>query len=373
MGTIEPVIPPPSSLVGLGRAELRSLLAEMNEKPFRASQLARWIYRAAETDLDKMRDLPASLRAKLAVYPVVPLRIATRMSSSDGVEKLLVHSGDDQVFECVLLPYSKRISCCLSTQLGCPMGCTFCATGLGGFDRNLTPGEIVGQYLLLQGFVNENLHRPDLRPGRIGHVVFMGMGEPLLNYDNLLASLRLLHEEVGLSYRHMTVSTVGLVPQIRWLAKAGLPLHLALSLHSPIDEVRSRLMPVNNRWPVTEVLDAMKEYQRSTGRKITIEYLLIDGVNDTREQARLLARLVSGVPHVVNLIPFNYVDTEQGFRRPTRENVRAFRKELEMRGANVTERIERGHDIAAACGQLAGRHEGRFARRRSAMPLPVTG
>lgn len=345
----------------------------MDEKPFRATQLARWIYRAAETDLDQMRDLPATLRKKLADYTVNPLRIATRMSSSDGVEKLLVHSGDEQVFECVLLPYAKRISCCLSTQLGCPMGCTFCATGLGGFDRNLGPGEIVGQYLLLQGFVNQHSDRPDLRAGRIGHVVFMGMGEPLLNYDHLLTSLRLLHDEVGLSYRHMTVSTVGLVPQIRDLAKSGLPIHLALSLHSPIDEVRSRLMPVNNRWPVAEVLDAMKSYQRTTGRKITIEYLLIDGVNDTIEQARLLARLVKGVPHVVNLIPFNYVDTEQGFRRPTRENVRAFRRELEIRGVNVTERIERGHDIAAACGQLAGRHEGRFARRRATLALPVSG
>lgn len=365
--------PPPASLVGLGRAELRTLLAESDEKPFRAAQLARWIYRAAETDWSRMRDLPAGLRDKLAEYPINPLHVAARLSSADGVEKFLVHSGDDQVFECVLLPYARRISCCLSTQLGCPMGCTFCATGLGGFDRNLSPGEIVGQYLLLQRFVHDHPERPDLRSGRIGHVVFMGMGEPLLNFDHLVASLRLLHDEVGLSYRHMTVSTVGLVPEIRKLANLGLPIHLALSLHSPIDEVRSRLMPVNNRWPVAEVLDAMKAYQRETGRKITIEYLLIDAVNDTPEQARLLARLVKGVPHVVNLIPFNYVDTEQGFRRPTRESVKAFRRELESRGVNVTERVERGHDIAAACGQLAGRHEGRFARRKTGVPVPVRG
>ncbi|MBX7133965.1 MAG: 23S rRNA (adenine(2503)-C(2))-methyltransferase RlmN [Fimbriimonadaceae bacterium] len=356
--------PPAPSLVGMDMAELRNLMTEHGQPPFRAGQLSKWLYERAETDIEAMKDIPGPLRRILAKhYTVNPLHIADRRHSTDGVDKLLVHGGDGEVFECVLLPYEKRTSCCLSTQVGCPMGCTFCATGLGGFDRNLTAGEIVGQYLLLQ----------PISETRVSHVVFMGMGEPLLNLDNLRKAMRILHDQVGLSYRHLTVSTVGLVPQILELAKDDIPIHLALSLHSPFDEIRSQLMPVNNRWPVAVVMQAMRDYQKATGRKITIEYLLIDGLNDTVEQARALANLAKGVPNVINLIPFNYVDTERGFRRPKRENVRAFRKELENRGMNVTERVERGHDIAAACGQLAGQHHGRFARRGHLATLPVSG
>jgi 23S rRNA (adenine2503-C2)-methyltransferase len=196
------------------------------------------------------------------------------------------------------------------------------------------------------------------------------MGEPLLNLPNVVKSLRLLHENVGLSYRHMTVSTVGLVPQIYELAKEKLPIHLALSLHSAVDEVRNQLMPVNHKWPVKEVMKAMRDYQAATGRKITLEYLLIKDVTDTPEQARELARVARGVPLFVNLIPFNWVDTEQGFSRPETERVNAFRGILQNKGINVTQRVERGHDIAAACGQLAGQHQGRFARRQlSALPI----
>ena len=310
-----------------------------------------------------MGDLPQSLRDDMeAAYRVSPLLLADHRLSTDGVEKLLVHRGDEQVYECVLLPYEDRVSCCLSSQVGCPMGCTFCATGMGGFDRNLDAGEIVGQYLRLQRLTER----------RISHVVFMGMGEPLLNLDALLKAVRLLHDEVGLSYRHITVSTVGLVPGIERLMREDLPIHLALSLHSPLDEVRDRLMPVNQKWPVARVMAAMRAYGKSTGRKVTFEYLLIDGVNDTPEQARLLAPMLRGFPNFVNLIPFNWVDTGNGFRRPSRERVRAFRGILENAGINVTERTERGHDIAAACGQLAGMHTPRVpARARRLAALPV--
>jgi 23S rRNA (adenine2503-C2)-methyltransferase len=334
----------------------------MGERAFRGRQLAGWVYKKAVSSFDQMKDLPASFRVALASSHVVnPLVVADHKRSSDQVDKLLVHGGDGEVFECVLLPYEDRVSCCLSSQVGCPMGCTFCATGLGGFDRNLSAVEIVGQYLLLQG----------LSERRIGHVVFMGMGEPLLNLDQLVRAMGVLHDEVGLSYRHLTVSTVGLVPQIKELAKLKLPIHLALSLHSPFDEVRDRLMPVNQKWPVAEVVQTMRDYSKATGRKVTFEYLLIDGVNDTPDQADALAKLVAGLPSVVNLIPFNTVDTEQGFARPKRERVQAFRRRLESHGVNVTERVERGHDIAAACGQLAGQHKGRFARRRTKSELPV--
>lgn len=349
------------SLVGMDREELRIALGDRPDARMRASQIALHLYQRAEDDLSQVSDLPKSLRDELAErFQVQPLHIATHRTSTDNVDKLLVHGGDGEVFECVLLPYKDRVSCCISSQVGCPMGCKFCATGLGGFDRNLSAGEIVGQYLMLQR----------LSERRISHVVFMGMGEPLLNLANVVKSLKLLKNEVGLSYRHMTVSTVGLVPQIYELAKEKLPIHLALSLHSAVDEVRDSLMPVNHKWPVKEVMQAMRDYQEATGRKITLEYLLIKGITDTQDQARELARVARGVPLVVNLIPFNWVDTEQGFARPENERVRAFRGVLESKGINVTQRVERGHDIAAACGQLAGQHQGRFARRQlSSLPV----
>ncbi len=329
----------------------------------RSKQIALRMYQKASQTFDRMPELPLAFREELSrTFRVNPLHVATHKKSIDGVEKLLVHNGDYQVYECVLLPYEKRVSCCISSQVGCPMGCKFCATGLGGFDRNLTVGEIVGQYLLLQS----------LSERRISHVVFMGMGEPLLNLTNVAKALQILHEEIGLSYRHLTVSTVGLVPQIDQLGEMSLPINLALSLHSPFDTVRDSLMPVNHRWPVEEVVQSMRRYQASTGRKVAFEYLLIKGITDTDEQAKALGKLVRGMSCMVNLIPFNWVDTEQGFHRPERVQVRKFRQILEEMGTEVAERQERGHDIAAACGQLAGQHKGKFARGSNLSELPVS-
>ena len=352
-----------SPLVGLDEEDLREVAKSLGQPAYRGRQLSEWIYKKSANDVDGMRDLPADFRQTLSNrYVVNPLVVVSHRKSKDGVDKLLLHSGDDQVFEAVLLPYEDRVSCCLSSQIGCPMGCTFCSTGLGGFDRSLSAGEIVGQYLLLQ----------KLTTRRVSHVVYMGMGEPLLNLEAVIKSIRVLHDSIGLSHRHITVSTVGLVPQIDELAKHKLPIHLALSLHSPIDAVRSRLMPVNNKWPVKEVWAAMRRYQKATGRKVTVEYLLVDDVNDSDDQAEALARLVSGTPCFVNLIPFNHVDTDQGFRRPTRQRVQAFRSVLEVMGVNVTERVERGHDIEAACGQLAGQHQGKFKARGALSALPIS-
>jgi len=343
-------------------AEISALLAPRPDAKWRAKQITNWIYKKASDNFEQMKDLPKELREELGSRMAVqPLQVSRHVTSKDGVDKLLVHGGDEEVFECVLLPYEDRVSCCISSQVGCPMACTFCATGLGGFDRNLSAGEIVGQYLMLQR----------ISPRRISHVVFMGMGEPLLNLPNVLKALNLLHDEVGLSYRHLTVSTVGIVPQIYELAKERIPIHLALSLHSPFDKIRERLMPVNKKWPVEETVRAMRSYQKATGRKITIEYLLIDKLTDGIDQAQEVARLIKGVPSVVNLIPFNYVQTEQGFGRPTAERVRAFRRELESRRVNVTQRVERGQEIAAACGQLAGQHHGKFGSRRRVSALQV--
>lgn len=349
------------ALVGLPRTEIERLFESAEAPALRAKQVAEWIYRKAALDFGEMTTLPKAERDRLSrECQVTSLRIVREQRSRDGVVKLLLDGGDAQAFEAVLLPFSDRVSCCLSSQVGCPMGCTFCATGLSGFDRNLTRGEIVSQYLMLQ-------RKSDRR---ISHVVFMGMGEPLLNYDEVLAAIRLLHDEVGLSYRHITISTVGVVPGILRLAEEGLPLHLALSLHSPLDAVRSRLIPANRRWDVAEVFEAVETYFAKTKRKITIEYLLIDRVTDTEEQARALVPLTRRFPCVVNLIPFNAVENPYGFRRPSRNRIRAFRAWLEGAGVNVTQRVERGHDIAAACGQLKGLHEGKFAKRReSSLPI----
>ncbi|MGE0000732.1 MAG: 23S rRNA (adenine(2503)-C(2))-methyltransferase RlmN [Fimbriimonadaceae bacterium] len=343
------------SLVGQTTGELTDLVAGLGGEKYRGRQLAQAIYKQCVADVAEIKVLPSALRSALTEgWRTNPLHLAGRKESSDGVVKLLTHGGDGNVFECVLLPFERRVSCCISSQVGCPMACTFCATGLGGFDRNLSAGEIVGQVLLLQGVTKR----------RISHVVFMGMGEPLLNTDNVLRAVEILTDEVGMSKRHVTISTVGIVPQIRALGELRLPIHLALSLHAPDDETRERLMPVNKKWPVDETVAAMREYQTRTGRKVTFEILLIRDVTDRPEQAQQVARLVRKVPCVVNLIPFNYVDTEQGFARPTREAVEIYRSVLEREGVNVTQRQERGHDIAAACGQLAGEHKARFGHRR---------
>jgi 23S rRNA (adenine2503-C2)-methyltransferase len=349
-------------LIGKSSGELEQIAIQLGDKAFRGRQLAEWIYTKSARDWNQFSNLPAKFVNQLAdQFVISPLTLADHRRSVDEVDKLLVHNGDNQVYECVLLPYAKRVSCCISSQVGCPMGCTFCATGMGGFDRNLTHAEIVAQYLWLQSLTER----------RISHVVFMGMGEPLLNVDNVIKSLKTFHDEIGLSYRHLTVSTVGIVPQILELAKHNLPIHLALSLHSPIDDIRSKLMPVNQKWDVAETWAAMKTYHQATKRKVTIEYLLISEVNDTPDQAEALAKLVRGTPCVVNLIPFNWVDTGNGFQRPSRTRVQYFRSILEQNGVNVTERTERGHDIAAACGQLAGQHQGKFARRTASNSLPV--
>ena len=352
------------AIAGMTRAEMESLFDGDSLARVRAGQMADWVYKRGARSFEAMTDLPAAARERLsAAFVVRPGQVVTEQRSSDGVVKLLMDSFDGQAYECVLLPFEERVSCCISSQVGCAMGCEFCATGLSGFDRNLSAGEIVSQVLELQG----------LSERRISHVVFMGMGEPLLNYEELVKSLRLLNEEVGIGYRHITVSTVGIVPEIYRLANEKLPIHLAISLHSPFDDVRSGFMPVNKKWPVAELLQAAKDYYKSTGRKVTFEYLLIEGVTDTVDLARGLGALMKGFPTLVNLIPFNYVDTERGFHRPSNNRVRAFRSELEAAGINVTQRMERGHDIAAACGQLKGQHEGRFAKRRSRLSeLPLT-
>lgn len=356
---------PKSYLVGMDAAALSAVAAEMGLPAFRGKQLADWVYLRSAGAFEEMTNLPAEARRRLAeTYELHPLHQFQEQRSRDGVVKLLLKTADGHGVEAVLLDCEgERISSCISSQVGCAMKCTFCATGLAGYTRSLSAAEIVDQTLQLQMVSGK----------RIDHISFMGMGEPLLNLGPVLAALRVFHDELGISYRKMHISTVGIVPKIRELAKVGLPIHLAVSLHSPTDSIREDLMPVNKKWPVRELMDSVREYAASTGRKITFEYLMLDGINETVEEARRLAKLVDGVPCLVNLIPFNYVDTERGFRRPSNDRIRRFRQELERAGVNVCQRKERGHGIDAACGQLRGRHEGKpiavgYAR---GVPLPV--
>jgi 23S rRNA (adenine2503-C2)-methyltransferase len=291
-----------------------------------------------------MTDLSQSFRTKLKDTHVLGLpAISHSDRSPDKTVKYLLELGDSEQIESVFLPYAERVSICLSSQVGCPAGCTFCATAQGGLARNMTAGEIVSQVLVVQA---DNPKR------RISHAVYMGMGEPLLNYDEVIKSVRLLTDEVGMSARHITLSTVGIAPAIRRLAEEKLPVTLAVSLHAPNDALRETLIPTARKWMLAEILDACKEYHAKSKRNLTFEYLMLGGINDDPAQAMEMARLLRGIPGNVNLIPFNYVETPEGFRRPSAENIREFKRTLEEAGRITTQRMERGHAISAACGQL---------------------
>jgi 23S rRNA (adenine2503-C2)-methyltransferase len=342
--------PGPTVLLGMDREELSALAARLGEPAYRGRQLAQWIYRRGARTFDAMSDLPAAFRARLAAEAVVG-RAATvaEQRAVDGTTKRLLELADGRRIEMVLLPYPDRTSVCISSQVGCPVGCVFCATATMGFARNLTAGEMVDQVLAAGEMAAEgNFPHP-----RVSHVVVMGMGEPLLNVPELVKAARLLHEEVGLSLRHITVSTAGYVPGIRRLADAKLPITLALSLHAPNDELRGRLIPLGKRYPLDTVFDAVRDYTDRTGRRVTLEYLLLGGVNDSDACARELAKRVRGLIAHVNLIPWNPADTLSPFEPPSRNRVRAFRQVLERAGLSVTQRMERGREIDAACGQLA--------------------
>jgi len=358
------------SLIGRTTEEIRALVGEATGLPaYRGSQVAEWLYRRPlpeqgggfAADFLAMTDLPKEARIALSEkFDGPPLLLTQKQEDPrDGTVKALARLTDGgHPIECVLLPDEKRVSVCLSTQAGCPMACAFCATGTQGLTRNLSAGEIVAQFLLLQS----------LSPRRISHIVLMGMGEPLLNYDAVLKAIRILNAECGLAMRHITLSTVGIVPNIEKLADENLQITLAVSLHAPNDALRTRLVPVNKTYPLDRLMAACRRYAEHTGRRLTFEYVLLRGVNDEPEHARELARLIRGMPAAVNVIPYNPTSVAEPFGRPEAARIAAFRKVLEDAGVVVTQRKERGRQIAAACGQLVTE----ATRRRPAeRPLPV--
>jgi 23S rRNA (adenine2503-C2)-methyltransferase len=325
---------------------LTEWLAERGQAAFRARQIRRWLFAARAQTWDDMTDLPRPLRGELATgFRIWSAEIVRHLRADDGTEKLLLRLHDGGIIECVLLRDGTRRTICISSQVGCAMGCVFCASGLDGVDRNLTTGEIVEQMLLLL-----RLLPPD---ERLSHVVVMGMGEPLANLDRLLPALRLAssREGLGISPRRITISTVGLPAAIHRLCDERARYHLAVSLHAPQDELRNRLVPVNKNIGLAAILAAADRYFDESGRRLTFEYVLLAGINDRAEHARQLAELLRGRTALLNVIPYNPV-AGLPYHTPPYGTQRQFREILEAGGINVQFRERKGDAINAACGQL---------------------
>lgn len=334
-------------LSGLTQPELEKVTDSLSASKFRARQIHNWIYLKSVKSIDEMTDLAKDFRAKLSeVADLSSARIKTKQESSDGTIKYLIEYSDGNCVETVLMRFDNRanLTACVSSQVGCAMNCAFCATGKRGFIRNLTEKEIVEQVLTIQRDTGL----------KVTNVVFMGQGEPLLNLDNVLKSLKIFNEDFQIGARRITISTCGVIPKINELAELNLQSTLALSLHAPNHQIRQRLMPIEKKYPLEDLKHALKNYVNKTGRRITIEYLLISGVNDSLEDAKEVAHLLHEIKCNINLIPYN--STEQNdFHKSTKDAIMKFKYVLEHSGKKVTIRLERGSDIDAACGQLSGK------------------
>lgn len=344
-----------TNLIGLDLEGVEALVLSLGEAKFRARQLHSWVYVHTVRDFESMQNLSKPLREKLAEHcQIGTLKLAEKQVSQDGTQKYLFELSGAQKVESVLMPFEERDSyaVCLSTQVGCAVNCDFCATGKLGFKRQLRADEIVEQLLWIR-------HDTGLD---VRNIVLMGQGEPLLNYDEVLKAIRLINQSAEIGMRHITLSTSGIIPAIERLAEERLQLNLAVSLHAPNNEVRNSFMPINRKYPLEKLVPAVRNYAEKTGRRVTIEYILLDGVNDSIALAEELLKLLNGVNCLINLIPYNPIgdagriagSVEAGivYKRPNRNRVEAFRKVLQRGPHVVTVRLERGADIAAACGQL---------------------
>lgn len=332
------------SILGLSPEQLMEAAHPEPLRPYQARQAMAWVYRRGVFDFSEMTDLPTTLRRRLAdKFSILKLQVVRSAESVDGTKKLLLGAVDGAAFECVLIPSRGRLTACLSSQVGCRLGCVFCATGKMGFERDLSPAEMIEQLLRLQAF----------SPRPVTNVVFMGMGEPLDNYDKVLTAARLINspQGFGLGARHITISTAGLVPGIERLACEPEQFKLAVSLNAADDSTRSRLMPINKKYPLAELLGAVKRYITATGKLVTFEYVLLAGLNDRPAYARSLGLILKGIPSKVNLIPYNG-PCSGDYRPPSPAAVRGFLKRLSALHPKVTIRASKGRDISAACGML---------------------
>ena len=345
------------ALTGESPESLASWLKEAGEPAFRAAQILEWIWKKKVTSYDAMTNVPAMLRTKLAdSFRLTSLEHSTTQGSADTTRKFLFRLHDGRYVESVLIPAnpalygekSDRRTLCVSSQVGCAYGCKFCASGLAGFTRNLDASEIAGQVLAAEQLSGE----------RVDSLVFMGMGEPMANLDHLLAAISLITGEktLHLGARHLTISTSGLVPQIKKLAEHPQQIRLAISLHGATDDVREKIMPINKKWPVAELFEVLDYWNSKKNQKLTLEYILIQDVNDSLEQAAILAKKARKISAKVNLIPYNTVEGLE-WKRPPNNHCKAFQQILQNAGVTANLRLEKGHDIDAACGQLRLKQE----------------
>ena len=347
------------NLYGQEINELTTLMIADGQKPYRAVQLYTWIYEKKAQKFDEMSDISLKYREVLKEkYCLCLPKIHTKQISSDGTIKLLLELNDGYKVECVLMRYNYGNAICVSSQVGCNMGCSFCSSGILGKQRNLEAYEMVGQILVMNSLLKE-----EGQGGRVTHVVVMGTGEPFDNYDNVMRFIRIINHPKGLAIgaRHITVSTCGLIEGINKYAREGLQTNLAISLHAPNNELRNSLMKINKAYPLEDLMEAVKDYERTSGRRVTYEYLLLEGINDTKEHAEQLIKLIKGTMGYVNLIPYNETN-KNNFKRSSGNRVHAFLDYLTKGGVTATIRKEFGSDIDAACGQLKARVEEDYAK-----------
>jgi 23S rRNA (adenine2503-C2)-methyltransferase len=348
------------NLLDLDRDGLVAWFVGRGDKPFRATQVMKWIYGQGVTDFENMTNISKTLRADLAVSAAIRLpEVASDDLSDDGTRKWLFRLADGNCIESVFIPEDERSTLCISSQVGCMLNCTFCSTARQGFNRNLETSEIIGQVLMASRLLGRTADGPRL----ISNVVLMGMGEPLLNYDNVVRAMRIMLDDFGfgLSRRRITLSTAGMVPAIRQL-REDCDVSLAVSLHAPIDELRNELVPLNKKYPISELLAACRDYAGEGRRRVTFEYVMLAGVNDSDKHACQLARCLKGVPAKINLIPFNPFPSTH-YQRSSVDRINRFFELLNRAGIVTITRKTRGDDINAACGQLAGRFHDRTHRR----------
>jgi len=357
-----------TNLLDLNRQDMEAFFTSLGEKAFRASQVMKWIYHHGVDDFDAMSNLSKALREQLKDKAEVRLpEVAVDMPSSDGTRKWMLRLADGNSIEMVYIPESDRATLCVSSQVGCALNCSFCSTATQGYNRNLTTAEIIGQVVLATRLVGIPQNKGERV---ITNVVLMGMGEPLLNFDSVVKAMELMQDDYafGISKRRVTVSTAGVVPAIDELKKA-IDVSLAVSLHAPTDELRNELVPINRKYPIAELLAACRRYcVDAPHRRITFEYAMLEGVNDSPEHARALLKVLRGTPAKINLIPFNPFPGTQ-YRRSSLEAINRFRDIL-MEGNIITvTRKTRGDDIAAACGQLVGEVQDRTKRSQRIISL----
>jgi len=338
------------SILNLNLKEIEQILTAWNEKSFHARQFFSWLYKKGVSDFASMSDIPSGLRDKLREdFYIFTIKITKHFYSRDGTEKFLFELNDSNLIEAVNIPTEKRVTGCISTQVGCKFACRFCASGILGFKRNLTSGEMIEETLYLE---NKSKNK------KLTHLVFMGIGEPLDNYENVLKAIRIINSPEGLNIgaRKITISTCGIIPGIKKLAEEGLQIELSISLHAADDKTRSEIMPINKKYPIKELIQACIDYINKTDRQITFEYVLIKNLNSDLQNAQKLSKILRGLNCKVNLIPCNPIK-ELNIEPPNKLEILFFKDYLLKRGINATLRKPRGQDIEAACGQLRLRYE----------------